>query len=67
LTLDLIVWPPLASQSNIDQQMPFRNRWSSITSSRIASGSWSRCQRHSSRPALSLIPCGAAARAALIA
>ena len=37
-------------QSNTDQQMSFRNRWSSRTSSRIASGSWSRCHRHSSRP-----------------
>jgi len=56
-----------AQQSNTDQQMSFRNRWSSITSSRIASGSWSRCHRHSSRPALSPAPSGAAARAALIA
>ena len=38
-------------QSNTDQQISFRNRWSSSTSSRIASGSWSRCHRHSSRPA----------------
>jgi len=52
---------------NTDQQMSFRNRWSSTTSSRIASGSWSRCHRHSSRPALSASPSGAAARAALIA
>jgi hypothetical protein len=42
--------------------MSFRNRWSSRTSSRIASGSWSRCHRHSSRPALSPSPSGAAAR-----
>src|SRR4030088_1004273 len=54
-------------QSNTDQQMSFRNRWSSSTSSRIASGSWSRCHRHSSRPAFSPSPFGAAARAALIA
>ena len=39
-------------QSNTDQQMALRNRWSSRTSSRIASGSWSRCHRHSSRPAI---------------
>jgi hypothetical protein len=44
-----------------------RNSWSSSTSSRIASGSWSRCQWHSSRPAVSPSPSGAAARAALIA
>ncbi|SEC93194.1 hypothetical protein SAMN04490239_6033 [Rhodococcus koreensis] len=56
-----------AQQSNTDQQMSFRNRWSSRTSSRIASGSWSRCQRHSRRPAASPSPAGAAARAALIA
>ena len=56
-----------AQQSNTDQQMSFRNRWSSRTSSRIASGSWSRCHRHSSRPAVSPSPSGAAARAALIA
>jgi hypothetical protein len=43
------------------------NRWSSSTRSRIASGSWSRCHRRSSRPALSPSPSGAAARAALIA
>jgi len=36
--------------------MSFRNRWSSSTSSRIASKSWSRCHRHSSRPALSPSP-----------
>jgi hypothetical protein len=56
-----------AQHSNTDQQMPFRNRWSSSTSSRIASGSWSRCHWHSSRPAASASACGAAARAALIA
>jgi D-arabinose 1-dehydrogenase-like Zn-dependent alcohol dehydrogenase len=56
-----------AQQSNTDQQMSFRNRWSSSTSSRIASGSWSRCHRHSSRPAPSHSPSGAPARAALIA
>ena len=54
-------------QSNADQQISFRNRWSSSTSSRIASGSWSRCHRHSHRPAASPSPSGAAARAALIA
>jgi hypothetical protein len=59
--------PTPAQQSNTDQQMSFRNRWSSSTSSRIASGSWSRCHRHSSRPAVSLSSFGAAARAALIA
>ena len=59
--------PTRSQQSNTDQQMSFRNRWSSSTSSRIASGSWSRCHRHSSRPALSPSPSGAAARAALIA
>jgi hypothetical protein len=31
--------PTPAQQSNADQQMSFRNRWSSSTSSRIASGS----------------------------
>jgi len=56
-----------AQQSNTDQQMSFRSRWSSSTSSRIASGSWSRCHRHSSRPARSASPSGAPARAALIA
>jgi hypothetical protein len=59
--------PTRAQQSNTDQQMSFRTLWSSITSSRIASGSWSRCHWHSSRPAASLSPSGAAARAALIA
>jgi len=59
--------PTPAQQSNTDQQMSFRNRSSSSTSSRIASGSWSRCHRHSSRPAASLSPSDAAARAALIA
>ena len=59
--------PTRSQQSNTDQQMSFRNRWSSSTSSRIASGSWSRCHRHSSRPARSPSPSGAAARAALIA
>jgi hypothetical protein len=54
-------------QSNTDQQILFRNRWSSSTSSRIASGSRSRCHRHSNRPALSPSPSGAAAHAALIA
>src|SRR5207245_5247411 len=64
----LCSWEPRAyQQSNTDQQMSFRNRWSSSTSSRIASGSWSRCHRHSSRPALSPSPSSAAARAALIA
>jgi hypothetical protein len=59
--------PTRSQQSNTDQQMSFRNRWSSSTSSRIASGSWSRCHRHSSCAALSPSPSGAAARAALIA
>jgi len=59
--------PTRAQQSNTDQQMSFRNRWSPSTSSRIASGSWSRCHWHSSRPAASPSPSGAAARAALIA
>ncbi len=54
-------------QSKTDQQISLRMRWSSRTSSRIASGSCSRCQRHSSRPALSASPAGAAARTALIA
>jgi hypothetical protein len=31
--------PTCAQHSNTDQQMSFRNRWSSSTSSRIASGS----------------------------
>ena len=56
-----------AQQSKTDQQMGFRSRWSSSTSSRIAAGSWSRCHRHSARPAASASPSGAAARAALIA
>ena len=34
-----------------DQRMSFRKRWSSSTSSRIAPGSWSRCQRGFQRPA----------------
>jgi hypothetical protein len=59
--------PTRPQQSNTDQQMPFRNRWSSRTSPRIASGSRSRCQRHSRRPALSPSPSRAPARAALIA
>ena len=59
--------PTRSQQSNTDQQMSLRNRWSSSTSSRIASGSWSRCHRHSRRPALSPSPSGTAARAALIA
>jgi hypothetical protein len=62
-----VLGPRRAQQSNTDQQISFRNRWSSSTSSRIASGSWSRCHRHSSRPAASSSPSGAAARAALIA
>jgi hypothetical protein len=66
--LGAVLAPPTrAQQSNTDQQMSFRNRWSSSTSSRIASGSWSRCHRHSSRPAASPSLSGAAARAALIA
>jgi hypothetical protein len=59
--------PTRAQQSNTDQQISFRNHWSSSTSSRIGSGSWSRCHRHSRRPAASPSPAGAAARAALIA
>ena len=43
--------PTRTQQSNTDQQMSFRNLWSSSTSSRIASGSRSRCHWHSSRPA----------------
>ncbi len=54
-------------QSKTDQQISFRNRWSSNTSSLTSSGSWSRCQRHSSRPALSPSRPGAAARTALMA
>ena len=46
------------SHSNTDQQISLRKRWSSRTSSRIASGSCSRCHRHSSRPALSRLACG---------
>jgi len=66
------VWAVLApttraQQSNTDQQISFRSRWSSSTSSRIASWSWSRCHWHSSRPATSPSPSGLAARAALIA
>jgi hypothetical protein len=56
-----------SQKSNTDQQMSLRNRWSSRTGSRIASGSWSRCHRHSSCRARSASPAGAAARAALIA
>jgi hypothetical protein len=59
--------PRRAQQSNTDQQISFRNRWSSSTSSRIGSGSWSRCHRHSRRLAASPSPSSAAARAALIA
>ena len=47
--------------------MSFRRRWSSRTSSRIGSGSCSRCHWHSRRPAASPSPCTAAARTALIA
>jgi catechol 2,3-dioxygenase-like lactoylglutathione lyase family enzyme len=54
-------------QAKTDQQMSLRSLWSSRTSARIASGSWSRCHWHSSRPAASPSPFGAAARAALIA
>ena len=56
-----------AQQSNTDQQMSLRRRWSSSTRSRTASGSWSCCHRHSRRPAGSTWPAAAAARAALIA
>jgi hemoglobin len=59
-----LIGPP---QSNTDQQMLLRNRWSSSTSSRIASGSCARCQQHSRRPTASASPAGAAACAALIA
>ena len=59
--------PACSQQSNTDQQMSFRNRWSSSTSSRIAYRSCSRCHRHSTRPALWPSPSGAAAHAALIA
>ena len=58
--------PTRAQQSDTDQQMSFRNRWSSSTSSRIASGS-GRAATASSRPAYSLSPSGAPARAALMA
>ncbi len=43
--------PTRAQQSNTDQQMAFRNRWSSRTSAQIVAGSWSRCHRHSRRHA----------------
>jgi hypothetical protein len=59
--------PTRAQQLKTDQQMSFRNLWSSSMSPRIAFGSWSRCHWHSNRPAASLSPSGAAARAALIA
>jgi F420-dependent oxidoreductase-like protein len=55
-----------AQHSNTDQQMSFRNRWSSRTRSLIAAGSWSRCHWHSSRAAVPASPSGTAARAALI-
>ena len=58
---------PARQQSKTDQQISLRNRWSSRTSSRTWSGSCSRCQRHSSLPALSPSRPGAAARTALIA
>ena len=51
--------PPRAQQSNTDQQMSFRSRWSSRTSSRIAAGSWCRCHRHSRSPELSRSPAAA--------
>jgi hypothetical protein len=57
----------VSQQSNTDQQMALRIRWSSRTSARIATGSWSRCHQHSRRPARSPSPSGAAARAAMIA
>jgi hypothetical protein len=56
-----------SQKSKTDQQISFRSRWSSKTSSRTASGSCSRCQRHSSRPALSPSRPAAAARTALMA
>ena len=59
--------PTRVQQSNTDQQMSLRNRWSSSTSSRIASGSWSHWHRHSSRAAPSHSPSGASVRTALIA
>jgi hypothetical protein len=40
-------------QSNANQHSSLRSRWSSSTSSRISSGSWSRCHVHSRRPASS--------------
>ena len=54
-------------QSNANQHSALRNCWSSSTSSRISSGSWARCQRHSTRPASAPSSSGAAARAALTA
>ena len=54
-------------QSKANQHSSLRSRWSSSTSSRIPSGSWARCHRHSRRPASSPSPSGAAARAALTA
>ena len=60
-----------AQQSNTDQQISLRRRWSSSTSARTCSGSWSRCHAHSRRPASAATASasfpGAAARAALIA
>ncbi len=54
-------------QAKTDQHFALRSRWSSSTSSRISSGSWSRCHWHSRRPASWRSPSGAAARAARIA
>jgi hypothetical protein len=69
LTASGLLQVPLqcAQLSNTPQQRSLRARWSSSTSARTASGSWSRCHRHSCRPAASSSPGGAAARAALIA
>ena len=55
-------------QSNTDQQMSLRRRWSSSTSSRISCGSCSRCHHARAAPPLRLWSAGvAAARTALIA
>jgi hypothetical protein len=66
-TLAALSFPIPAQQSKTDQQISLRRRSSSTTSSRIGSGTWARCHRHSARPAVSASPGGAAARAALIA
>ncbi|WP_342777993.1 DUF664 domain-containing protein [Humibacillus xanthopallidus] len=56
---------PRRQSSKTDQQMALRRAWSSRTSARTRSGSWSRCQSRSRRPALPSF--GSAARAALMA